>query len=148
MSQRIFAGPFLGMALAALVAHAAPGCHSSSVSCERLSQRNATCADAFVAYAEDKARERIDEQIAALPPAARADAEKQLEMRFKKSAVEVKKTLTSNEFLDDCKASWTDTKKMPSALKKELQRCIDLPDCDGYAACFMEAEQSSKRDAG
>ncbi|HQK20619.1 MAG TPA: hypothetical protein PLJ27_24370, partial [Polyangiaceae bacterium] len=76
---------------------------------------------------------------ASLPEAERKKMVAKMEASFKESAKEVRATVESDEFLQNCRASWQDPSKMPKALKEELARCLSLPDCEGYATCFMDS---------
>lgn len=121
----------------------AVGACKSERPCDALARRNAECADAFVQVAKDRARASMAGRIERLAPASRDQARAEMEARFAKAAKSVRETLTSDEFLIDCRQNWNDPAKMPPALKKELERCRELPDCRDYAACFVESAKLS-----
>ncbi|HNS99547.1 MAG TPA: hypothetical protein PKL73_21490 [Polyangiaceae bacterium] len=114
------------------------GCRSK-LTCEAIAKRNATCSEAFVEEAKRRTRAKMAERLASLPEAERKKMVAKMEASFKESAKEVRATVESDEFLQNCRASWQDPSKMPKALKEELARCLSLPDCEGYATCFMDS---------
>lgn len=118
------------------------GCKSEPT-CDVLARRNAKCADAFVEAAKDRARQSMAARIESLPPASRAKARANMEARFDKAANDVRKTLTSDEFRLECHRDWNNPEKMPAALKHELDRCLEQPDCPSYAKCFIASAKLS-----
>ena len=118
------------------------GCKSEPP-CEKLAKRNAECADAFVTVAKQRAMDGMVDRLKELPPAEREKVRAKLAARFHKGAKEVRETLKSDEFLNDCRQNWDDPEKMPTALKQELNRCLKMSDCASYAACFVESAKLS-----
>lgn len=111
----------------------------SEQTCDTLARKNAECADSFVEVAKVRARANLAERLESLPPESRDKAKAELERRFSSSTKDVRETLKSHKFLNECRQGWDDPAKMPPALKKELDRCLQLPDCSAYASCFIES---------
>lgn len=126
-----------------LLAVSATGACKSERTCDTLARKNAECADSFVKVAKERARANMADRLDTLPPDSREKAKAKLEERFASSAKDVRETLTSDKFRNECRQSWDDPAKMPPALKKELDRCLQLPDCTAYATCFIESASLS-----
>lgn len=105
--------------------------------CDRLADRNAACADAFVTQGAKRVREGMRETFAQMDGARREKSIRALERRFLENADEVRATMRGDKFRKQCRAGWNDTAQMPMIQKNELARCLSLADCEQYAWCFL-----------
>lgn len=105
--------------------------------CDRLADRNAACADAFVTQGAKRVRQGMSETFAQMDGPRRDKSIQALEQRFINNADEVRAAMRSDKFRRECRAGWNDSTQMPMIQKKELARCLSLEDCQQYAWCFL-----------